>query len=117
MSHNEEANTMSTKTLTLSKNMIMDTIVLEVPLPKELVSILGFAQAQTVQTIQEFLMIGLYREGQISSGKAAELLGMTKREFIRLLARKGIPYFDYSPEELAEEFETVEAWRKERDLV
>jgi predicted HTH domain antitoxin len=35
---------------------------------------------------------------------------MTKREFIRLLARKGIPYFDYSPEELAEEFETVEAW-------
>ena len=47
-----------------------------------------------------------------SSGKAAELLGMTKREFIRLLARKGIPYFDYSPEELAEEFETVEAWEE-----
>ncbi|MGA9351569.1 MAG: UPF0175 family protein [Anaerolineae bacterium] len=88
----------------------MDEIVLEVPLPKELVSILGFAQAQTVQTIQELLVIGLYQEGRFSSGKAAELLGMTKREFIRLLARKGIPYLGYSLEELAEEFKVVEAW-------
>jgi predicted HTH domain antitoxin len=94
----------------------MDTMALEVPLPKELVSMLGFSPAQTVQTIQEFLVIGLYREGQISSGKAAELLGMTKREFIRLLARKGIPYFDYSSEELAEEFKVVGTWGKEKDF-
>jgi len=94
----------------LEKGMIMDAIVLEVPLPKEPVSILGFAKAQTMQTIQELLVIGLYQEGRIFSSKAAELLGMTKREFIRLLARKGVPYFDYSPEELAEEFKTVEAW-------
>lgn len=57
----KEASEMGTKTLTLSKNMIRDTMVLEVPLPRELVSILGFAQAQTVQTIQELLVIGLYR--------------------------------------------------------
>jgi len=94
----------------------MDTIVLEVPLPKELVSMLGFARAQTVQTIQEFLVIGLYQEGRISSGRAAELLGMSKREFIRLLARKGVPYFAYSSEELAEEFKAVEAWKKEKGL-
>ena len=94
----------------------MDTIVLEVPLPKELVSMLGFARAQTVQTIQELLVIGLYREGRISSGEAAELLRMTKREFIRLLARKDIPYFAYSSEELAEEFKAVEAWGKEKGL-
>jgi predicted HTH domain antitoxin len=94
----------------------MDEIVLKVPLPKELVSMLGFAPAQTVQTIQELLAIGLYQEGRISSGKAAELLGMTKREFIRFLARKGIPYFDYSSEELAEEFKVVETWGKEKDL-
>lgn len=96
--------------------MDVDTVVLAVPLPKELVSMLGFAQAQTAQTVQEFLVIGLYQEGRISSGKAAELLRMTKREFIRLLARKGIPYFAYSPEELAEEFKAVKAWEQGKDL-
>jgi hypothetical protein len=29
------------------------------------------------------------------------LMGIRKREFIRLLARKGIPYFDYTDEEMS----------------
>jgi predicted HTH domain antitoxin len=94
----------------------MDTVVLEVPLPRDVVSILGLAQAQVVQNIQEFLVIGLYQEGRISAGKAAELLGITKRGFIRLLARKGIPYFVYSSEELAEEFKAVDTWRRDKSF-
>lgn len=49
-----------------------------------------------------------YQEHQISLGKAAELLGLPKREFITLLARKGIPYFDYSDEELENELGAAE---------
>lgn len=94
----------------------MDTIVLEVPVPRDLVSMLGLAKPQMVHSVQEFLVIGLYQEGRISSGKAAELLGTTKRGFVRLLARKGIPYFVYSSEELAEEFKAVEAWRRDKGL-
>lgn len=94
----------------------MDTVVLEVPIHRDLVSILGLAPVQAVQSIQEYLAIGLYQEGRISSGKAAELLGTTKRGFVRLLARKGISYFLYSSDELAEEFEAVEIWKRERDL-
>jgi len=52
---------------------------------------LGLSKARAVEAIKEFSVLGLYLERRISSGKAAELLGMRKREFIRFLARKRIP--------------------------
>jgi predicted HTH domain antitoxin len=72
------------------------------------------SKARAVEAIKEFSVLGLYLERRISSGKAAELLDMRKREFIRLLARKGIPYFDYTDEELEEEFRTFDEWKRER---
>jgi len=47
----------------------------------------------------------LFQKGRISSGKAAESLGMTKLEFLELLAKEGLPYYDWSPEQLEEEFQ------------
>lgn len=92
----------------------METMTLEITVPKDLLSILGFSKSRAVQAIKEFSVLGLYLERRISSGKAAELLGMGKREFISLLARKGIPYFDYTDEELEEEFRTFDEWKRER---
>ncbi len=92
----------------------METMTLEIAIPKDLLSILGFSKSRAVEAIKEFSVLGLYLERRISSGKAAELLGMGKREFISLLARKGIPYFDYTDEELEEEFRTFDEWKRER---
>ena len=58
--------------------------------------------------------MGLYQERRISAGKAAELLGMDKRKLVRLLARKEIAYFDYSDQELEDEFRAVDEWKRER---
>ena len=69
---------------------------------------LGFSQSEAAEAIKEFSVLGLYLEHRISAGKAAELLGIQEREFIRFLARRGIPYLDYSREELVEEFRTVD---------
>jgi predicted HTH domain antitoxin len=82
----------------------METMVLEVTISKDLFSMLGFSRAEAVEALKEFSVLGLYLERKISAGKAAELMGVGKREFIRLLARKGIPYLNYSEEELKEEF-------------
>lgn len=92
----------------------MDTMVLEVAISKDLFSMLGFSRDRAVEAMKEFSVLGLYLEQKISAGKAAELMGLRKREFVRLLARKGIPYFDYTDEELAEEFRTFDEWRRER---
>ena len=86
----------------------METVVLEITIPKELFSILGFSKAIAAEAIREFSVLGLYQERRISAGRAAELLDIRKREFVRLLARRGIPYFDYTDEELEEEFRTLD---------
>ena len=93
--------------------VVMETMVLEVPLSKDLFSMLGSSKAEAVESLKEFSVLGLYLERKISAGKAADLMGIRKREFIRLLARKGIPYFDYRVEELEGEFRTVDEWKRE----
>lgn len=92
----------------------METMTLEIAVPQEMLALLGFSKPRVAEAIREFSVLGLYLERRISSGKAAELLGMRKREFIRLLARKGIPYFDYTDEELEEEFRAFDEWKRER---
>ncbi len=91
----------------------METMVLEVTIPRELFSMLGFSRTEAEEAIKEFSVLGLYLEHRISAGKAAELMGIRKREFARLLARRGISYFDYTPEELEEEFSTVDEWKQD----
>ena len=92
----------------------METMVLQVAIPKDLFSMLGFSQSEAAEAIKEFSVLGLYLEHRISVGKAAELLGIQKREFIRFLARRGISYLDHSKQELQEEFRTVDEWKHTR---
>jgi len=91
----------------------METMVLEVPLSKDLFLMLGFSRAEAVEALKEFSVLGLYRERRISAGKAAQLMGIRRRDFIRLLARKGISYFDYSAEELEGDFSAADEGKRE----
>jgi predicted HTH domain antitoxin len=67
----------------------------------------GFDQNEIQRRITEWLVLSLFTEGRISSGKAARLLNITRIEFLALLRARRIAYIDYSPEELEEEFKAV----------
>jgi predicted HTH domain antitoxin len=54
-------------------------------------------------------VLELYRRGTISSGKAAELLGMERFDFIKHASRLGIPFFDMTDEEWAAEMDRLKA--------
>jgi len=45
----------------------------------------------------------LFEEGKLSSGQAAELVGITKRSFVELLGRYNVSLFGYDYEELEED--------------
>jgi len=68
---------------------------------------------QTNQPVQvagrEMIVLELYRRGAISSGKAAELLGMERFDFIKHASRLGIPFFDMTDEEWAAEMGRLKA--------
>lgn len=81
---------------------------IEVRVPTRLLQF-GFDQNEIQRRITEWLILSLFAEGHISSGKAARFLNLSRIEFLALLRARGIAYINYTPEELAEEFAAVEA--------
>lgn len=60
------------------------------------------------ESAKELIVLELYRRGTLSGGRASELLGMGRVEFIDFANRLGIPYFNLTPEELDEELRSLE---------
>lgn len=53
--------------------------------------------------LQMKLAAKLYKEGKLSSGQAAEMVGLSKRAFIELLGKYNVSVFGYDFEELEQE--------------
>ncbi len=85
----------------------MQETTFEVRIPSDLLAY-GLSQDDVQSKVAEWLAISLFADGQVSSGKAARLLGTSRVDFLALLRRYNIPYIDYTSEELAEELETVD---------
>jgi predicted HTH domain antitoxin len=74
-----------------------------VELDPDLVDLLKEMGRPARDAARELIVLGLYAQGELSSGRAAQLLGMGREEFIRYASQRGIPYFQLSPEELRRE--------------
>jgi predicted HTH domain antitoxin len=57
----------------------------------------------TADEARLLLSIKLYEDERISLGKAAEMAGYSKRAFMDVLSKKGIPVINISPDDLARE--------------
>ena len=69
---------------------------------------LGYSDEELRQEVPILLVLKRFRQRLISSGKAARILGWSRRDFLDLLSREGIPLFDPSEEELAQEWQTAQ---------
>jgi predicted HTH domain antitoxin len=85
-----------------------------VDLPKELQKLLAPTEGEAAACLKKLALIELFRRGDVSSGYAAKVLGMSKWEFIDLLAEHEVPYIDLSEEELRQEIEVARSWRSRR---
>jgi predicted HTH domain antitoxin len=82
-------------------------MTINIPLDSELAGVLQMFDRPLKDTARELIVLELYRQGKISSGKAAELAGMPRIAFIQHASDLGIPFFDMTEEE----------WRAEVDQV
>ena len=57
--------------------------------------------------IQMIVATKLFETGKLSSGQAAEIVGLSKRTFIELLGKYGVSVFGYDFEELEKDLENV----------
>lgn len=85
----------------------MSTLTVELELPRDLLGALEVPQAEMGARLRELIALELFREGRISSGKGAELLGVSKPEFVQLLSRHHIDYFSETPDELVAQVEAL----------
>ena len=65
-----------------------------VQLNQDLVELLEELQRPARKAARELMVLELYRQGEVSSGRAAQLLGKEREEFIRYTSEQGIPYFN-----------------------
>lgn len=79
-------------------------------LPEELARRLDPSGTDVAGRILEALVIQLVQQDAISSGKGAELLGILKRDFRRLLRQRGVSYMDLSEEEFLADLEAAAAY-------
>jgi predicted HTH domain antitoxin len=73
-------------------------------IPSEILPIVAKRRKDVPSKVLEYLILELYRLGELSSGKAAKHLGMERFEFVRFASRRGIPFFEMDKEDLSQDF-------------
>ena len=78
---------------------------IHIELDQELVDVLEELRLPVKEAARELIILELYRQGELSSGKAAKLLKLDRDDFIRRASAQGIPYLQLSGEELRRELD------------
>ncbi len=73
----------------------MDSVELKVSLPITV----------SADEARLLLAVKLYEVGKVTLGQAAKLVGFSKRAFMEMLGRYGVPVFNYSAEDLRQELD------------
>jgi predicted HTH domain antitoxin len=68
--------------------------------PQGVPQLLKLSDAEFADEMQFLAAVKLYELGRLSSGKAAELAGMERIEFLRSLADVGVPAINLRDEEI-----------------
>lgn len=84
----------------------MSSQSLTIELPAEILELLGSAETAQTRT-RTALILQLLREGEISQGRAARLLGITRYDILDLMAENRIPSGPQTPEEIEREIQAA----------
>ncbi len=80
-----------------------------IPVSDELLAILKREGKDPARALQEAAVLDLYRDAVISAGRAADLLGMSKWDFVRWAGERGVPAVRMSEAEFEAEIAAARA--------
>lgn len=78
--------------------------VIHIDLPQDVLLATGQSEEEFVREAKFFLATMLFERGRVSSGRAAELCGLPRVEFLLRVGRSGVPVADLDEGEMAREF-------------
>jgi predicted HTH domain antitoxin len=76
---------------------------IEVMLPEEVFSVLRKSPQEIARDVRIAAAVEWYAEGLVSQGKAAELAGLSRLEFLDELGKRKVPVIQMTVEELKAE--------------
>ena len=79
----------------------MEKVVLEIP--EEILVSLKESSHEFSKDILILAAVKLYELGKLSSGRAAQLAGVSRISFLQSLSRYNVPIFDLTEEELKQD--------------
>ena len=83
----------------------MEKIILEIP--EEILISLKETPVELSKDIRMLAAVKLYEMGKLSSGRAAQLAGISRVNFLQSLSRYGVSMFALTPEELKRDYENA----------
>lgn len=94
------------------KEMIDMTMTkVEIDIPEEIVPYTVLKDKEAQVTRNAMLVYPYIKNGVVSHGKAAEMLGLHKIDLITLYGKLGLPYFDETEEEFEEDLAVLKKLR------
>lgn len=81
--------------------------VVSMEMPDEMVVFAKPVTKDEQLKVNAMILYPYIRQGTISHGKAAEILGIFKMDLITLYGKMGLPYIEMSDDEIEEELETI----------
>ena len=81
--------------------------MITIPCPESVLVSLKETPEAFAKEANRLLAVKLYEMGKLSSGRAAELAGISRISFLQSLSRYGTPMFDLSKEELERDFQNA----------
>jgi len=81
--------------------------VITIPCPDSVLISLKETPEQFAKEATKLLAVKLYEMGKLSSGRAAELAGMSRVSFLQSLEKYGAAIFDMTKEELGRDYQNA----------
>ncbi len=95
------------------EEIAMTMTKVEIDVPEEIVPYTVLKDQEAQITRNAMLLYPYIKNGVMSHGKAAEMLGLRKAELITLYGKLGLPYFDETEEEFEEDLAVLKKFRGE----
>lgn len=86
----------------------MSLVKIQLEVPEEMLEYIDYNDPNYFNKIRTLMMYQLAKEDKISFGKAAEMLGEDKIEFITDLGKMGLPYFDNNIDEVLDDVKSIQ---------
>jgi predicted HTH domain antitoxin len=90
----------------------MNTETVSFEIPQAVLASLKLGIMELTRSIRLLAAIDYFRQKKLSLGKAAELAGMSRLDFMDVLSDKGIVIFDYDESMLAGELDGIDQLHK-----